>query len=135
MEAETGAEQDPELWDLGEDEAEEMGDFEAHAPCGPLVEAPVTRARRAATERTPFTPPPKQTGTAAPAPVEQGGAQPSQAQKVVSASSAESQRHGSFGAVATCTCDHPSIGKFLRFCIASLYIVAWICSSAHIGRD
>ena len=35
MEAETGAEQDSELWDLDEDDAEEMADFEeAHAPVG-----------------------------------------------------------------------------------------------------
>ena len=36
--AESDVEQDPELWDLEEDEAEEMGDFEeAYAPDGPPV--------------------------------------------------------------------------------------------------
>ena len=38
-EAETGAQQDPELWDQDEDEAEEVEGFEeAHAPRGPPVE-------------------------------------------------------------------------------------------------
>ena len=66
LDAAIGAGQDPELWDLGEDEAEEMADFEeAHAPGGPLVEATVTRGRKAATERTPITLPAKKTRTAA----------------------------------------------------------------------
>ena len=51
--------------------------------------------------------------------------------KVVSASHDESHRHGTFGVVATCMCDHPSIGKFLRYCITFLCIVAWACSSTH----
>ena len=54
--------------------------------------------------------------------------------KVVSSSHAESQRHGTSGVVATCMCDHPSTGKFLGFCIASMSIVAWACSSTHPGR-
>ena len=32
-------------------------------------------------------------------------------------------------------CDHPSIGKFVRFCITFLCIAAWVCSSTHPGRD
>ena len=83
MDAELDAGQDPGLCDVGEDEAEEMEGFEeAHAPGGPPVEA--TRARKAATERTPITPPPKKTRSAAPGAVEQGGAQPSQAQRLSS---------------------------------------------------
>ena len=40
LDAELDAGQDPELWDLDEDEADEMADFEeAHDPGGPLVEA------------------------------------------------------------------------------------------------
>ena len=135
LDAELDAGQDPEFWDVDEDEAEEMADFEeAHAPGGPPVEAPMTRARKAAMERTLMTLPPKKTRTVAPAAVEQGGAQSSQAQKVVSSSHAESQRHGTLGAFATSMCNHPSIGKFLKICIASLYIVAWVCSSTHRGR-
>ena len=45
----------------------------------------------------------------------------------VSASHAESQRLGTFGAVATSMCAHPSLGKFLKFCNTSLCMVAWIC--------
>ena len=83
LEAELVAGQEPELWDLQEDDVEEMADFEeAHAPGGPPVEATVSRARKAATVNTPITPPPKKTRTAAPAAVEQGGAQSSQAQKL-----------------------------------------------------
>ena len=74
LDAELDAGQDPELWDLCEDEAE------GHALGGPSVEA--TRARKAAGERTPMTPPPKKTRTAAPGAVEQGGAQPSQVQRL-----------------------------------------------------
>ena len=60
LDAEFAAGQDPEPLDLEEDEAEEMADFEeAHAPGGPLVEAIVSRARKAATGNTPTTPPPK----------------------------------------------------------------------------
>ena len=82
MDAEFAAGWDPELWDLEEDEAEEMADFEqAHAPGGPPVEAEVSRARTAATVNTPTTPPPKKTRTAAPADAAQGGAQ-SQAQRL-----------------------------------------------------
>ena len=56
MEAETGAEHDPELWDQDEDEAEEMADFEeAHAPEGPPAEGRQTR--KAVAERAPLTPP------------------------------------------------------------------------------
>ena len=54
--------------------------------------------------------------------------------KAVSSSNAESQRHGTSGVVATCMCDHPSSGKFLKLCIASPYTVAWVCSSTHPGR-
>ena len=61
-------EQDPELWDLDEDEAEEMGLRRS--------------ARKAEAERTPMTLPPKKTRTAAPGAVEQGGAQASEAQRL-----------------------------------------------------
>ena len=83
MDAELDAGQDPELWDLDEDDAEEMADFEeAHAPGEPPVEATMSRARKAATGHAPITPPPKKTRTAAAAAVEQGGAQSSQAQRL-----------------------------------------------------
>ena len=43
MDAELDAGQDPKLWNLDEDEAEDMPDFEdAHAPGGPPVEATVS---------------------------------------------------------------------------------------------
>ena len=81
--AELDAGQGPELWDLDEDEAEDMADFEeAHASGGPPVEATVSRTRKAAMENTPITPPLKKTRTAAPAAVEQGEAQSSQAQRL-----------------------------------------------------
>ena len=68
LDAEFDTGQDPELWDLEEDEVEEMADFEeAHAPGGPAVETTVLRARKAATGNTPITPPPKKTRIAAPA--------------------------------------------------------------------
>ena len=54
--------------------------------------------------------------------------------KVVSSSCDESQRHGTFGAVAMCLCDHPSIGKFLRGCITIICFVALVCSGMHPGR-
>ena len=83
LDAEDKEGQDSELWDLDENEAEEMADFEdAHAPGGPPVEATVSRARKAATGNTP----PKKTRTAAPADTAQGGAQSSQAQRFVSTS-------------------------------------------------
>ena len=112
-----------------------MADFEeAHAPGGPPVEATVSRARKAGAERTPMAPPPKKTGTAAPAAVEQVWYPAIAGPTVVGTSHAESQKHGTFGAVATCMCDHPSIGKFLRGCITILCIVALVCSGAHPGR-
>ena len=53
LDAEFAAGQDPEVWDLEEDEAEEKTDFEeAHAPGWPLVEATVSRARREHTDNT-----------------------------------------------------------------------------------
>ena len=55
--------------------------------------------------------------------------------EVVSTSHDESRRHGTFGVVATCMCDHRSSGKFLRFCITFLCIVAWVCSGTHLERD
>ena len=77
------ARQDPDLWDLDEDEAEEVADFEeAHAPGGPLVEATVSRARQTATVNAPITREPKKTRTAAPVDAAQGGAQSSQAQRL-----------------------------------------------------
>ena len=63
-----------------------------------------------------------------------GGSGAAQSPKVVSTSHDESQRHGTFGVVATCICDHPSIGRFLRFCITFFSIVAWVCSSTHPER-
>ena len=100
---------------------------------GPPVEA--TRARKAAVERTLTTPPPKKTRTAAPEAMEEGWCPATAGPTVVGTSHAESQRHGTSGAFATCTCDHPSLGKFLKCCFTSLRIVAWICSSAHPGRQ
>ena len=94
-----------------EDEVDEMADFEETK----------SRARKAAMGNTPTAPPPKKTRTAAPAAVEQGGA----GLKVVSSSLAESHRHGTFGVVATCMCDHPSTGKFLKLCIASFFTL-WL---------
>ena len=83
LDAEFDAGQDPELWELDEDAAEEVADFEeAHDPGGPPVEATVSRAREAATVNTPIAPPPKKTRTAAPADAAQGGAQSSQAQRL-----------------------------------------------------
>ena len=83
LDAEFDAGQDRELWDLEEDDAEEMADFEeAHAPGGPPIEATVSRARKAATGNTPITPQPKKTHIAAPADAAQGGAQSSQAQRL-----------------------------------------------------
>ena len=56
LDAELDAREDPELWDLDKEEAEEMCDFEeAHAPGGPPVGALMTRVRKAATECTPIT--------------------------------------------------------------------------------
>ena len=100
----------------------------AHAPGGPPVEAPMTRACKAATERTKITPPPKKTRCGA-------GWCPAIADpKVVSSSHVESQRHGTFGTFAPCMCGHPSFGKFLKFCIVSLHVVVWVCSSSHSGK-
>ena len=74
LDAHFAAGQELEQWDLEEDHAEEMAGFEeAHAPGGPLVEATVSRARKAATGKTPITPPPKKTRTAAPAEAAQSG--------------------------------------------------------------
>ena len=57
LDAELDAGQDLELWDLGDEEAEEMADFEeAHAPGGPPVKATMSRARKATTGHTPITP-------------------------------------------------------------------------------
>ena len=62
---------------MDEDEAEQVADFDkTHAPGGPRAER--TRARKAAIERTPMTPPPKKTGTTEPWATEQGDAQASQ---------------------------------------------------------
>ena len=83
MDAEFAAGQEAELWDLEEDDAEEMADFEeAHAPGRPPVEATVSRARKGAAGDTPITPPPKKTRSAASADAAQGGAQSSQAQRL-----------------------------------------------------
>ena len=58
------AEQDPDLWNLDEDEAEQMASFEeAHASGGPRAES--TRARKATAQPTQMTPPPKKTITRA----------------------------------------------------------------------
>ena len=80
LEAEAGAQQDPELWDQDEDDAEEMADFEeAHAPGGPPAEPRQTR--KAAAERAPPTPPQqKKTRTAEPEALARGGAPLSQVQ-------------------------------------------------------
>ena len=68
LDADFAAGPEPVLWDLEEDDAEEMADFEeAQAPGGPPVEVTVSRARKAATGNAPITPPPKKTRTAAPA--------------------------------------------------------------------
>ena len=87
-EAELGAEQDPELWDLDEDEAEEMEGFEQAPP----VEA--TRARKAAAERTPR--------RRKRAPRRHGlwsRVVPSHRRPNGCQRDAESQRHGTFGAI------------------------------------
>ena len=127
LDAEFKVGQDSELWDLDEDETEEMADFEeAHAPGGPPVEATVSRARKAATGSTPITPPPKKTRTAAPADAAQGGAQSSQAQRLSARATMNPKDTELLGVVEMCMCDHPSIGKFLRFCITFLCIVVWV---------
>ena len=83
LDAELAAGQEPELWDLEEDDAEEMADFEeVHAPGGPPAEATVSREQKAGTGNTPITPPPKKTHIAAPAEVAQKGAQSSQAYRL-----------------------------------------------------
>ena len=129
LDAELDAGQDPELWDVDEDEAEDMADFEeAHASGGPPV------ARKAATDNTPITPPPKNMLTAAPAAVEQGGAQSSRTQRFSARAMMNPKRHGTLGALAASMRAYPGTGKFLRFCIASLCIVAWVCSSTHPVR-
>ena len=111
VEAETGAEQDPELWDQDEGGAEEMADFEdALAPGGPPVEATVSCSRKAATGNTPITPPPKKTHSGASgcgagwSPVIAGP-------KVVNTSHAESQRHRTFCVVTTCMCDYSALAS------------------------
>ena len=67
---------------------------EEHAPGGPLVEATVSRERKAATGHTPITPPPKKTRTAAPARCGAGRCPVLAGPKVVSPSHAKSQGHG-----------------------------------------
>ena len=81
LDAEVGAELDPELWDQDEDEAEEMADFEeAHAPGEPPMEA--TRAHKATAEGTPMTSPPKKTQTTEPWAAEQGDGQAAEVQRL-----------------------------------------------------
>ena len=133
LDADFAAGQDPELWDLEEDEAEEMADFE-DAPGGPRVEATVSRARKGATVNTPITPPPKKTRTAAPTGAAQGGAQSSQAQRL-SARAVMNLKDTELSALSQRACAIiPSIGKFLRFCIMFLCTVAWVSSSKHPKR-
>ena len=112
LDADFAAGQEPELWDLEEDDVEEMADFEeAHAPGGPPVEATVSRARKAATGNTPTTPLPKKTRTAAPAGAAQGGAPSSHAQWLSARAMLNPRDTELFAFVATSLCDHPSIGK------------------------
>ena len=129
VEAETGAEQDPELWDQDEGEAEEMADFEeAHAPGGPPVEPRQTR--KAAAERAPPTPP-QQKKTTEPEALAKGSTFSGPAYHE---SHAESQRHGTRHAFATSMRANPSLGKFLNFCFLAICTVACCCSHARPGR-
>ena len=119
MEAETGAEQDPELWDQDEGEAEDAADFEeAPAPGGPPVEPRQTR--KAAAERGPMTPQ-KKTRTAEPEALAKGSAPLSQVQ-LLPREPCRTPGHGTRRAFATSIC-------FLAICI-----VAWFCSHARPGR-
>ena len=132
MEAETSAEQDPELWDQDEDEAEEMEGFEeAHAPGGMTVE--VRQARKAAAERTPMTPPQqKKTRTTEPEALAKGSARLSQVQLLSTRAMQNRKEHGTGDAFATSMRADPSFGKFLKFCFLSICTVA--CSHARPGR-
>ena len=103
---------------MAEDETEELADFEeAHAPGGRNDSVKGTQSCDAEEDA-------------------HRGASGCGAgwRLVVSTSHDESQKNGTFGVVATCMCDHPSIGKFLRFFITFLCIVAWVCSSTHRER-
>ena len=81
LNAEQDARQDPELWNLDEGETEQMAVFEeVHAPGGPMLET--TRARKAAAEYTPLTPPSTKTRNTESWAAEQGRAHPSQVQRL-----------------------------------------------------
>ena len=79
LDADQDAGQDPELWNLVK--TEQMADFEEiHPEGGPMLET--TIARKDMAERTPLTPPSKKTRTTESWAAEQGGAQPSQVQRL-----------------------------------------------------
>ena len=108
VDAEFAAGQEPELWDLEEDDAEEMADFEeAHALGGPPVEATVSRERKASCNGEYTDNTATEEDGAGWSPVLAGP-------KIVSTSYDEPQRYGTSGAVATWLRDHPSTGKFPR---------------------
>ena len=112
---------------------EEMADFEeAHAPWAVGPSDSVKGTQSCNGEYTNNTAAEEDAHRSADA--AQGGAQSSQAQRLSARAVMNPKRHGTFGVVATCVCDHPSIGKFPRFYITFLCIVAWVCSSTHPGR-
>ena len=116
LDAEFAAGQDPELWDLEEDEAEES--------------VKVTQSNGEYTDNT-------ATEEDAHRSANGCGARWSPvlvSPKNVSTSCVESQRHGTFGVVATCMRDLPSIGKFEVFASRFFGIVAWVFSSTHPGK-
>ena len=134
MEAETGAEQDPELWPHDEDEAEEMEGFdEARAPGGPLVE--VRQARNAVAERTPMTPPQQKekTRTTEPDASEKGSAPLSQVQ-LLPVQTMQNPMDTELATLSQRACALiPALEKFLTFCLLSLRAVAWFCSRRIMG--
>ena len=107
-------EQVADLSDMDEDEAEQVADFEeTHAPGGPRAER--TRARKAAVERTPMTPPPKKTRTTEPWATEQGDAQASQVQRFSARVSRIPGTRNSCGTLTSSTRSDPCLCKVLRF--------------------
>ena len=134
LDAEFDAGQDPELWDLEEDEVEEMADFEE--ACSRWASGRsdgVEGTQGLDGEHTDYTAAEEDAHRGASgcgagwSPVHAGP-------KVISASHDESRRHGTSGAVATRLWDHPSIGKFLRGSITILCIVACVGSGTHPER-
>ena len=95
----------------------------------------VRQARKAAAERTPMTrPQQKKTRTMEPEASEKGRALTFAGRTFVSASTAESQGHGTSDAFATGLRAHSSLGRFLKCCLLSLCAGAWFCSRAQPGE-